>query len=259
MPQSSRRPPAYPSPVPASRPAPAPARRPVSAPATPESATPDSATLKSATPATPAPAGVAPSRSPAPRKPPAPPVPQVASAARQNPAHRDVVVRTLGLKLLGVAGIVHASLVLMALVVLGVLAAGGDARVGFATSAIRATSAPLYTWTLCAAALSFVLTAVMLYNAIGTLSLTPWSQRATKIWAAAWLALAAVALVVNLGWIYPLLRAASAERFTTGRLMLVTALHVAAGLAWPVIVLGAMNTRHVKQIYARVASGAASM
>lgn len=168
-------------------------------------------------------------------------------------------MHTLGLKLLAILGIVHASMILMALVVLIVMAVGGDARVGQAIGTLKAASTLLWTATLCALAISFVLGFVMLYNAIGVLSLTPWSQRATKLWAAVWLALAAATLVVNLAWTYPLLQRASPERFSFARLLVVTSLHIAAGIIWPAIVLFYMNTRHVKQVYARVASGAAAL
>ena len=168
-------------------------------------------------------------------------------------------MRSLGLKLLSVVGILHASVVLMALVVLVVMAVGGDARLGQVLSTVKAGSTLLWTWALCLAAVSFVLGFVMLYNAIGTLSLAPWSQRATKLWAAVWLAISAAALAVNLVWIYPMLRDASPERFTFGRLLLVTWLHITAGVIWPAVVLFYMNTRHVKQAFARVAGGASAM
>jgi hypothetical protein len=170
-----------------------------------------------------------------------------------------VVMRTLGLKLLSVVGILHASLILMALVVILVMAVGGDARVAQIIKTIKDSSVLLWTWTLCTLATSFVLGAVMLYNAIATLSLTPWSERATKVWSAVWLALSVVALAINLGWIYPLLKEASPDRFNFGRLLIVTWVHIAAGVIWPGIVLFYMNTRHVKQAYARVAGGASAM
>ena len=229
MPQSSRRPPSYP---------------------TPAYAPPPSSSAGGA-------AAAAPSRNRAPRQPAAVP-PAVAPAYAARP-QRGVVMRSLGLKLLSVGGILHASGVLMALVVLLVMAIGGDARVGQVIRTIKSASTPIWTWTLCAVAIAFVLGFVMLYNAIGTLSLTPWSQRATKLWAAAWLALATAALLVNLAWVYPMLKDAAPDRFTAARLMLVTCVHVAAGILWPAAVLFYMNTRHVKDTYARVANGAAAM
>jgi hypothetical protein len=189
--------------------------------------------------------------------PPAPP-PPTAPVGRARVS--GVVVRTLGLKLLSVVGILHASAILMALVVVIVMGLGGDARVGLAMKTIKAQAGVgLWTWTLCAIAVSFVLGFVMLNNAIGTLSLTPWSQRATKVWATVWLALSAVAIVVNLAWVFPMLKEASPERFSSARLLAVTCAHVAAGVVWPGIVLFYVNTRHVKQAYARVAGGASAM
>ena len=171
----------------------------------------------------------------------------------------DVVVRTLGLKLLAVVGILHASTILMGLVVILVMALGGDARVGLVIRTIKQASTPLWTWTLFALFTSFVLGFVMLYNAIATLSLTPWSQRATKLWSAVWLGLSLIAVIVNLGWIYPALKDASPERFSFARTLIATWLHIAVGVIWPGIVLFYMNTRPVKQAYARVASGASAM
>jgi hypothetical protein len=104
-----------------------------------------------------------------------------------------------------------------------------------------------------------VLGFVLLYNAIATLSLTPWSARAMKLWSGVWLAMSLAAVIVNLGWIFPLLRDAAPERFSFARTLTLTWLHIAAGVIWPGIVLFYMNTRHVKQTYARVASGASAM
>jgi hypothetical protein len=224
MQQSSRRPPNYPTPThaPAARPAAiptAPAKRGSSAP---------------------------------------PPRPAVARAYVNRPA-RGVVVRTLGLKILSVAGILHASLILMGIVVLLVMALGGDARVGMAVRTIKNGSGALWTWTLFALFTSFVLNAVLLYNAIATLSLIPWSERATKLWSAVWLALSVVAIVVNLGWVFPLLKDAAPDRFSFARTLIVTWLHIAAGVGWPAFVLFYMNTRGVRQAYARVAGGASAM
>ena len=197
----------------------------------------------------------------------APQPPQTPASAARPPvapayaprAQRDIVIRTVGLKLLAVGGTIHASLVLMALVILLVMAAGGDARVGLIMRTIKNASTPLWTWTLCSLAISFVLGSVMLYTAIGTLSLTPWTQRATKIWSTAWLALSCAALVINLGWIYPMLKEASPDRFTFARTLAMTWIHIAAGVIWPAVVLFYMNTRHVKQAYARIAGGASAI
>jgi hypothetical protein len=219
MQQSSRRPPSYPTP------ASPPARPPRSAPIPPTSS------------------AVAPPRPPAP-----------ASARRS-----DVVVRTLGLRLLSIVGILHASMILMALVVILVMALGGDARIALIGKTIREAGAMPWTWTLFSLFASLVLGFVMLYNAIATLSLTPWSERATKLWSAAWLGMSLVSLIVNLGWIVPALRDASPDRFSFARMLLATCAHVAAGVIWPGIVLFYMNTRGVKQAYARMKGGAAAM
>jgi hypothetical protein len=220
MQQSSRRPPNYPTPS--------------TTPARPSRAAP-----------TAPPANI----TPAPPRPPAP-VP-----ARRN----DVVVRTLGLRLLSIVGILHASTILMALVVILVMALGGDARIALIATTIRNIGATPWTWTLFSLFASFVLGFVMLYNAIATLSLTPWSERATKLWSAAWLGMSLVSLIVNLGWIGAALRDASPDRFTFARMLLATCAHVTAGIIWPGIVLFYMNTRTVKQAYARMKSGAAAM
>jgi hypothetical protein len=226
MPPSSRRlPPSYPTPT-----------------------VPPRAGTAAAAPATKPAAGARPA------SPPRPPAP----AYTKRPA-RDVVVRTFGLKLLSVVGILQASMILMLLVVLLVMALGGDARVGMIVRTIKGSSTAVWSWTLFALFTSFVLGAVMLYNAIATLSLIPWSERATKLWSAVWLALSVVTVIVNLGWVYPLLREASPDRFTFARTLAVTWLHLAAGVVWPAFVLFYMNTRHVKQAYARVASGASAM
>lgn len=202
------------------------------------------------------PAAAAPQRSP--RTHAAAP-PKLAAAPTQfGAASRDVVVRPLGLQILSVAGILHASLTLMAIVVILVMAVGGDARVAEVNRTIKQNMG-LWTWTLFATLTAFVLGFVLLYNAIGTLSLAPWSQRATKVWSTVWLALGAVALIINLGWIYPMLKDASPERFSFARLLLVTWAHIAAGIIWPAVVLFYMNTRHVKQAYARLARGAAML
>ena len=225
MQQSSRRPPSYPTPThaPGARPPatipPAPAKRASSAP-------------------------------------PAPPAVAPAYASRRA---RGVVVRTLGLKILSVAGILHASLVLMGIVVLLVMGLGGDARVGMAVRTIKDGSSALWTWTLFALFTSFVLNAVLLYNAIATLSLIPWSARATKLWSAVWLATSVVAIVVNLGWVFPLLKDAAPDRFSFARTLIVTWLHIALGVIWPAFVLFYMNSRSVRQAYARVAGGASAM
>ncbi|MEA2734633.1 MAG: hypothetical protein QOE14_1084, partial [Humisphaera sp.] len=182
-----------------------------------------------------------------------------ASPAKTKTATHGVVVRSTGLRLLSILGILHASLVLMAVVVILVMAAGGDARIASISQTIRQAGTILWTATLFTLATSFVLGFVMLYNAIGTLSLTPWSQRAMKLWSGVWLALSLAALIVNLGWIYPALKLASPERFTFARLLLVTWFHIAVGVIWPGAVLFYMNTRHVKQAYARVAGGASAM
>ena len=186
--------------------------------------------------------------------PPRPPAPAPASARRN-----EVVVRTLGLRLLSIVGILHASMILMALVVILVMALGGDARIALIAKTIRDTGAFPWTWTLFFLFASFVLGFVMLYNAIATLSLTPWSERATKLWSTAWLAMSLVGVIMNLGWIGPALRDASPDRFTFGRILLATCAQVVAGIVWPGIVLFYMNTRGVKQAYARVKSGAAAM
>jgi hypothetical protein len=222
MQQSPRRPPSYPASTYAPPRAPAAAQQSAAAPA---------------------------SRRPA-------PLPATAQPSRSS---RDVVVRTLGLKLLSVAGILHASMILMLLVVLLVMALAGDARVALVMRTIKSNGMPLWTWTLFALFTSFVLGFVMLYNAIATLSLTPWSARATKLWSAVWLGLSLVAVVVNLGWVYPLLKDVSPDRFTFGRTLIATWLHIAAGVIWPAFVLFYMNTRQVRQAYARVASGASAM
>jgi hypothetical protein len=222
MQQSSRRPPSYP--VPASAPAPVPAR-------------PRSAGSVSANP----------------------PAPPHAYATATSSRRSDVVVRTFGLKLLSVVGILHASVILMALVVILVMALGGDARIGLAIKTIKQTSTLLWTWTLFALFTSFVLGFVLLYNAIATLSLTPWSERTTKLWSVIWLALSLVAVTVNLGWIYPVLKEASPDRFGFARTLILTCLHIAVGVMWPGFVLFYMNTRPVKRAYARVASGASAM
>ena len=185
--------------------------------------------------------------------------PPVAATHAKQPAARGVVVRTFGLKVLSCAAILHASLVLMAIVVLLVMALGGDARVGLVVRTIKNQSAALWTWTLFALFTSFVLGSVLLYSAIATLSLIPLSQRATKLWSAAWLALSVAAIVVNLGWVYPLLKEASPDRFTFARTLAATWLHIAAGVIWPAFVLVYMNTRGVRQAYARVAGGASAM
>ena len=108
-------------------------------------------------------------------------------------------------------------------------------------------------------ATSFVLGFVLLYNAIGTLSLTPWSQCTTKLWAIVWLAMASIALAINLGWTYPVLKVASPPHFTFTRLMVVTWMHIAVGIIWPAVVLIYMNSRTVKQAYKHIADGAATM
>jgi hypothetical protein len=185
----------------------------------------------------------------------APPRPPAPSSARRN----DVVVRTLGLRLLSIVGILHASMILMALVVILVMALGGDARIALIAKTIRDIGAMPWTWTLFSVFASFVLGFVMLYNAIATLSLTPWSERATKLWSTAWLGMSLFSVIVNVGWIVPALRDASPDRFTFGRMLFATCAHVAAGIIWPGIVLFYMNTRGVKQAYARVKSGAAAM
>ena len=177
-----------------------------------------------------------------------------ASSARAT----GVVVRPWGLRLLSAGSIVHASLILMAVVVLGVMALGGDARVGLAMKALR-QSTVVWCWTLFFVATSFVLGFVLLYNAIGTLSLTPWSQRTAKLWAIVWMALASVGLLVNLAWAYPMLKEASPGHFSFGRLLIVTWLHIAGGIIWPAFVLFYMNSRTVKQAYARLAGGAAAI
>ena len=174
-------------------------------------------------------------------------------------ARAPIVIRPLWLQLLGVGGVLHASGVLLTLVVLAVMSLGGDSRLASVTSAIRSHSAVLWTWSLFAFATSFVLGFVLLYNAIGTLSLSPWSRRTNIRWSAVWLALATVALIVNLGSIYPLLKQASPDRFTFARLLIVTWAHIAAGLIWPALVLFTMNTRRVRDLYARIADGASSM
>ena len=170
-----------------------------------------------------------------------------------------MVVRPLALKLIAILGILHASLLLMALVILLVMALGGDARVAMIIRTIKSSGMLLWTWTLFSVLTSFVLGFVMLYNAIGVLSIMPWSQRATKVWSTVWLTLSTVALIVNLTCIYPALREASPDRFAFGRMLAVTWLHIAAGIIWPGIVLFYVNARKVKQAYARVASGASAM
>ena len=175
------------------------------------------------------------------------------------PPRASIVIRPLWLQLLGVGGILHASAILLTLVILAVMSLGGDSRLAIVTSAIRNQSALLWTWTMFAFATSFVLGFVLIYNAIGTLSLSAWSRRTSVRWSAIWLALATAALIVNLGWVYPLLKHASPERFTFARLLIVTWAHIAAGLLWPGLVLFTMNTRRVKDLYARMAAGAAAM
>jgi hypothetical protein len=170
-----------------------------------------------------------------------------------------VVIRPGWLRLLGVCGILHASTILMTLVVLSVMWLGGDSRIALMTGAVRNQSAALWSWTIFAAAGSFVLGFVLLYNSIGTLSLSPWSRRTSVTWSSVWLALAVAALIVNLGWVYPLLTKASAERFSFGRLMILTWAHIAAGVIWPGLVIATMSTRRVKELYARIASGATMM
>jgi hypothetical protein len=150
-------------------------------------------------------------------------------------------------------------MILMALVVILVMALGGDARIALIAKTIRNVGAAPWTWTLFSLFASFVLGFVMLYNAIATLSLTPWSERATKLWSAVWLGMSLVSVIVNLGWIAPALRDASPDRFTFARMLLATCAQVAAGIIWPGIVLFYMNTRAVKQAYARMKSGAAAM
>jgi len=147
----------------------------------------------------------------------------------------------------------------MMLVVVLVMALGGDARVGLVITTIKNASTLLWTWALFAFFTSFVLGFVMLYDAIALLSLTPWSARAMKLWSGVWLGLSAIAIIVNLAWIYPLLREASPDRFSVARTLLATALHVSVGVLWPGLVLLYMNTRHVKNTYARIASGASTM
>ena len=235
MQQSSRRPPQYPTPTIAPRPLPA------------SSSTSPSQARSVASPPQPAA-----SRPGSPPPPPAAP----AYGARSK---RDVVVRSIGLKLLSVGGILHASMILMTLVIILVMAMGGDARVALVVKTIKAHGPGLWTWTLFATFTSFVLGFVMLYNAIGTLSLTPWSARTAKLWSGTWLVLSSVALIINLGWIFPILRDASPDRFSPARLLILTCLHVAAGIIWPGIVLAYMNTRHIKRSYARVAEGASAM
>src|SRR6187397_460095 len=163
------------------------------------------------TPPTPSSSAAPMSRTPATSQPAAsraasPPAPPVAGHGR-----RDVVVRSNGIKLLSILGILHASIVLMALVVVLVMALGGDARIGLVITTIKNASTLLWTWTLFAFFTSFVLGFVMLYNAIALLSLTPWSARAMKLWSGVWLGLSAIAIIVNLAWIYPLLREASPD------------------------------------------------
>jgi hypothetical protein len=230
MQQSSRRPPTYPTPA--------------YAPTAQQPAKPSSA--PTATTATPPRAN-----RPAPAT-----TPQPAYAIS---ARAPIVIRPLWLRLLGVGGILHASSVLLTLVVLAVMSLGGDSRLALVTSTIRNHSAALWTWSLFAFATSFVLGFVLLYNAIGTLSLSPWSRRTNVRWSSVWLALATVALIVNLGAIYPLLKQTSPERFTFARLLMVTWAHIAAGLIWPGLVLFAMKTRRVKDLYARIDSGASAM
>ena len=147
----------------------------------------------------------------------------------------------------------------MALFVIIVMAVGGDARVAEANRTIKQQSMALWTWTIFALLTAFVLGFVMLYNAIGMLSVAPWSHRTTRIWSAVFLALATVALVVNLGWIYPMLKDAEPDRFNFARLLTVTWLHIAAGIVWPIVVLVYLNLRHVKQTFQRIAGGAASI
>lgn len=170
-----------------------------------------------------------------------------------------VVFRPRWIQLLGVGGIVHASAILMTLVVLAVMSLGGDSRVALVTRAIRGHSPVLWTWSLFAFATTFVLGFVLLYNAIGTLSISPWSRRTSVRWSAVFLALATVALIVDLGWIYPLLKDASQERFSFARLLMLTWAHILAGIVWPALVLFTMNTRRVKDLYTRIAGGAAMM
>ena len=189
----------------------------------------------------------------------APPRPPAPAAQFATPRRADVVVRTLGLRLLAVGGILHASSILMALVVILVMALGGDSRVSLVMKTIRETGSGVWTWTLFALFTSIVLGFVMLYNAIGMLSLTPWSQRATKIWSSVWLAMSIAAVAVNMIWIYPALNDASPDRFSSARTMLATMVHIVFGVVWPGIVLFYMSTRQVKQAYARVAGGAAAM
>ena len=229
MQQSSRRPPSYPTPT----------HAPVRPPAAPASVQPAAPTKLGAAPAV-------------------PPPPRVAPAYGKRAA-QDVVVRTMGLKVLSVAGILHASLILMGVVVLLVMAMGGDARVALVIRTIKDGNTGLWTWTLFALFTSFVLNAVMLYNAIATLSLIPWSERATKLWSAVWLALSLAAVIVNLGWIFPLLKDASPDRFSFARTLIVTWLHIASGVIWPALVLFYMNSRGVRQAYARIAGGASAM
>ena len=191
---------------------------------------------------------------------PVPPPPQGKFPAAPAPLSRTsgVVVQPLGLKILSVGGILHASLVLMAVVVVAVMALGGDARLAMMIKTLR-QSTGVWSWTLFAGATAFVLGFVMLYNAIGTLSLTPWSLRTSKLWASVWLALATATLLVNLAWTYPMLKQAMPHHFSFGRLLIVTWLHIFAGILWPGIVLFYMNTRAVKQLYTRLAGGAAAM
>jgi hypothetical protein len=189
---------------------------------------------------------------------PAPPQPHFPAAPARLPQAGGVVVRPTGLKILSVGGILHASLVLMALVVVGVMALGGDARLAMMIKTVR-QSTGVWCWTLFALATSFVLGFVMLYNAVGTLSLTPWSLRTSRLWAGVWLGLSALTLLVNLAWTYPMLKQSMPHHFTFGRLLIVTWLQIFAGIVWPGIVLFYMNTRTVKQLYARLAGGASAM
>src|SRR5687767_13928133 len=96
-------------------------------------------------------------RAPQPPQPPGSPVRPPVPPAYAARSQRDVVVRTTAVKLLSIVGILHASLLLMALVVVLVMAVGGDARVALIIRTIKDGSAPLWTWTLCAIAISFVL------------------------------------------------------------------------------------------------------
>jgi hypothetical protein len=170
-----------------------------------------------------------------------------------------VVFRPLWLRLLGVGGIIHASAVLMTLVVLAVIWLGGDSRIALVTTAIRGHGAVLWTWTLFASATSFVL------------ALRAALQRDRHALAFAVVATHERPLVGGVARAgdgradrQPRRRLPAAEERVARAIQLRTPAgpdlgHILAGIAWPALVLFTMSTRRVKNLYARIADGAAMM